>query len=346
MKPYRLLILSLIKNPTPSSELSGNCFERIAADVFTEFKKLPHVETYILDVESGFFNDDFNKYTSENELSIANLRPDTDAILFIGYDETNRLRFDVLREKTGYKFISSLLEIQVNHVDWCFYFRNDRGVNTVNSTFIGAPCAKKMMINIPKKKAVVLDHWTGRIVDESSKDKYIIASYGKSIGKPGVGVPYQADNFDWLVRVLEWLEDIKDSYEIRRMTRFINLGCEYEEELNVIPKRPYEIIVPPTCYGDYLKATADVETFIANHQEGYGYGIIDMVARGIRVISPPGFLSADFVSRFQIPIYHDKDSFLSLVTSKSEERWNSEIDNCTDWSDVVRIIDSKFQEHI
>jgi hypothetical protein len=82
------------------------------------------------------------------------------------------------------------------------------------------------------------------------------------------------------------------------------------------------------------------------HYESYGYGILDMIARGIRVVVPDTFIHTQYADLY-MPKFSDKQSLLNILrTPPDEEGLKSNIRKLTDYSEVVRIIDEQIRRMI
>lgn len=243
-----------------------------------------------------------------------NIQGYADLILFVGYTAIwNKiaLRLPEIKKRTGCRRIATLSDYSfflnrdgiVTRPDWAFCFLDD-GVRY--STVIHGPFVREYFVNEPKEKIILMDHgWVHK------KDTEL----------------------EWTFRISDWLEPLKGRYKIIRMVRF----PEYE----MPTMKPHEIAMPAVPFIEYLKQTNHVESFVTTHLESYGFQVIDMVARGIRVASPVGFLHNGLVSRFQLPLFRNREELLGIVDSPLEPRWSEMVGRCTDYSDVTRMIVSK-----
>jgi hypothetical protein len=102
--------------------------------------------------------------------------------------------------------------------------------------------------------------------------------------------------------------------------------------------KPHEKTLFPVPFDEYLKQTNRVETFIVTHRECYGYNVIDMLARGIRVVAPEGFLHPTLTNRFKIPVFWNAEELQKIVRSPLKPYWNLFINRCTDYSQMASII--------
>ena len=82
----------------------------------------------------------------------------------------------------------------------------------------------------------------------------------------------------WLNRLYEWFQGYGGT--VAQMESLLN------EERAKISVPDWVHKVPKAGYPEYLKLTAPYENFIVTHVGSYEHSIIDMAARGIRVLVP------------------------------------------------------------
>jgi hypothetical protein len=255
----------------------------------------------------------FHQVHYPNEI-IWNDLPKADAVLFLGLTESwEELKKDKVRQVTSCKKLFTICEFPlISGADWSFSF----GVKSSGEriTLIPLPIYKKLYQNIPKiTKSIMVDHW-------------------------------QADNnWDWTYKIEEWLEEMKDEFMIYRQVQdepSVEVG---ERQARI---SPYLKQLKQLSFLEYLKATDTLETFIVTHYESYGYGILDMIARGIRVVVPDTFIHTQYADLY-MPKFSDKQSLLNILrTPPDEEGLKSNIRKLTDYSEVVRIIDEQIRRMI
>jgi hypothetical protein len=308
--PYNLMILGVVGKSGLDVYKTQCCFENITSVVYPEFKKLSHVKNV-------FVIDNYIDDTSSLPPGTVHLRresdytklPHADFILYIDWDNSRLVPFDKIEQLTGAKRVVSLLEISVSFVDWCFAFRKYSHPDI--TTVIPLPCAKSVYTRVPKKKKIIIDHfWAERDLGDQ----------------------------EWTMRISDWLAEISDKYEIVRMTRW--------QEIERKMMKSHEIELPHCLYGEFLEKSNDAETFVVTRPESYGFGVLDMIGRGIRVVAPVNCLPPDITVPLKIPTFCTKEELLKIVTAPVEPWWEKAVDLCTDYSDVVRIIDEKFQEYL
>jgi len=138
---------------------------------------------------------------------------------------------------------------------------------------------------------------------------------------------------DWTRQIIDVLaQEFQGSREIAKL--FVS-GMPHPETIKILPKM---------AFFKYLEETAAFETFIVTHKGSYNATVIDMLARGIRVLSPEGFVPGYNIRRFGIQTFTTLEQMIALL----KEPYNSEIGGknrglCTDMGDAVKIMDSKFK---
>jgi hypothetical protein len=106
-----------------------------------------------------------------------------------------------------------------------------------------------------------------------------------------------------------------------------------------------------------MEKTSQIETFILTHPGSYENSVIDMVARGIRVLVPidqgtfkrydktEGFVPIEIINDFELGTFKNKEQLINLI-KKPIDNSNIEkhISMMTDMKEAVSIIDKTFQE--
>jgi hypothetical protein len=142
---------------------------------------------------------------------------------------------------------------------------------------------------------------------------------------------------DWLPKLYEWLEPLKD----RTIAQLRHPLCESV----ALPLWVYS--VPQVNYPAYLDQTASYETFIMTHPGSYEHSIIDMAARGIRILVPFGdgrpFCNPSIIEDLALETFSTGEELLHLLTSTAKYI-SSPPDRFTDMSAVVAQIDHYCQE--
>jgi hypothetical protein len=113
---------------------------------------------------------------------------------------------------------------------------------------------------------------------------------------------------DWLPRLYEWLAPLKD----RTIAQLRHPLCES------VPLPPWVHSIPQANYPTYLAQTATYETFIMTHPGSYEHSIIDMAARGIRVLVPFGdgrpFCNPSIIEDLGLETFSTGEELLSLLS--------------------------------
>lgn len=172
------------------------------------------------------------------------------------------------------------------------------------------PCDKDLMVNKPK--------WPGLILVDHSWEAF-----------------WGTEN-DWTPRIEAWVREI-----VGPELRPSRLVCDQADADHASADF---LLVPPAPYEEYLATTGAVERFIVTHRECHPWGVIDMAARGIQVLSPPGFVPQPIVDRLGIPIFSSKEELRTILARTVGEEWNHKIDLCTDYADIAVAMDRQFQE--
>lgn len=238
------------------------------------------------------------------------LLPKVDMVLFCGLTTTwEQIDFAKLRQATGFKKVISYLEGAMKGADWAFSFR-EGGNPGQHSTFIPTPIEKKLYKNVPKEpKTILLDH----CMCETSPC--------------------------WLHCIEAWLSTFQKHYKIYRLRQ-----SRLEKATKM---KPYIIPIDETTFLQYLKATDKIETYIVTHPESYGFSNLDMLARGIRVLTPPDFLNKKAFEIFHLPTFRNIfECHQQIKTPIDTTYWNNQIDKMTDYSKIIELIDKKMRQFL
>jgi len=205
--------------------------------------------------------------------------------------------------KTKYKRVYSFLELgELCDFSFIFYPLHHKQ-KPENCCLVPAPYAGRFYKNVEKeKKSLLLDHsaWLGQPED-------ILFAQERSH------------------EIYTWLDALKDEFKIYSLVYGAQQGSR---ALEILPE--YVTPIMPCPFMDYLEKTEKMETFVVTHKGSYNLSVIDMLVRGIRVISYPNFIPTFNIERFGIPLYTDEQSFLSTVRAPvNVDHWNKQINNCT-----------------
>jgi len=235
-----------------------------------------------------------------------------DFILFIGYISNYASALE-LYPLTKKKKIITLSEFRDNNKDgWCFTFVKQYGIND-RMTYVPSPCCKRLYRpNAKIPKTILIDHYW----------------------EPALNTL-----LDWSNSIQKWIAPLSKEYKIYRLVRFDG------EDKTLLP---HEIPIKTTYFDEYLESIRSMETFIVTHRESYGYGNIDNIALGTRVLAPPNFISrADFIDYFNLSTFSNEKELLRLITQPVDRKiLDSNIDKCTDYGVVANMIHQKFLEFL
>lgn len=303
---------NLIKNKFESV----NCFKFLTSCLVDEFEKMGVECCSVQSVR-------YDKKTNSLYYNWEDFPTDIDATIYSACSFKND--FKKIKELTK-KPLFSLLDVPMQGVDWAFYFAGSNKNVEPNTTLISCPVHKQMCKNIPKKKKIIIDHYL-----KPDRDIWGINSITKTKEKT-----------DLTYEISEWLTELKDEYEIIRKTGFNKINKAVFFEKDTI--KPHEKILFKCSMEKYLKETDDADVYIATHYESCGYEIPEAAARGIRVFAPKNFLCPDFVEKLGIKTFKNKEELIKLIKTPRENYWNNNINNCTDYSEVAKIIINKIKE--
>lgn len=103
--------------------------------------------------------------------------------------------------------------------------------------------------------------------------------------------------------------------------------------------------IPLAGFPTYLAATSDIETFVVTHQGSYNHSLIDMAARGTRIVcyadTVAPALAADLGA---VVVRTDEEMRAALLASPDADSLAAAIDRMTDLLEVTCIIDRWIQE--
>ena len=192
---------------------------------------------------------------------------------------------------------------------------------------------------------------------ESSPECYIPYPCSKSLFKYKEKIPKtillddhnQEIGFgkDMSAQIVNWLKEfVDDGYKIYQLTKKGDI--------------PHSKIIKPMfkCnYKEYMEKTSQIETFILTHPGSYENSVIDMVARGVKVLVPidqgtfkrydksEGFVPKEIIQDFNLKTFKNKEELIGVIKKPFD---NSNIKRyismMTDMEEVVSIIDKTFQE--
>lgn len=174
----------------------------------------------------------------------------------------------------------------------------------------------------PDKCAVVPAPYAGRFYKNVEKEpKSLLLDHSAWLGQ-------SSDMIEARERsplIYKWLDSLKDEYKIYSLVYGAQQG---KLALQLLPD--YVTPIMPCPFISYLEKTDRMETFVVTHKGSYNLSVVDMLVRGIRVLSYPEFIPAYNVERFGIPLYLDEKTFVAKVKEPiDKEQWNTQIHKCT-----------------
>lgn len=327
MNPYRLWLISETKPESPDEIHSSN--QMIAWGLLTGFAQLPHVA--VTHSRTQPREQDVQGKEWEAEIEAA---PDADFTLIHSYTPAPIFdKMPLIRQKTRGQILW-MSECPYPHMDHCFTFLPFFGSEQILFPAL-LPVMNESMVGVQRMPgSILLDH-----------------AWGWAEGHKYRGGP---DPNLWCTRLYKWLEPWKDLIVVGQLER------PEHERLAGITIPDWVRRVPGAFYPEYLRATAPYENFIMTHPGSYEHSIIDMVARGIRVLVPTPtvrhvhrdgwaivqagrpFAPLDTIARFQLPMFSSKSELLdTLNTPFNGSSWR---ELCTDMSAVAKQVDSYCQK--
>ena len=211
-------------------------------------------------------------------------------VVYIGTD-SDRMDFREIKSKTGCKKIVNLRESYLKEADYNYVF------NPVNklkdSKLIKFPAPLQLLKNTQKEsKTILIDHYL-----EPNNTK-----------------------IDWTNRIVEWVRTVKDEFRVYRMIRFSPKSGYSAKVDEVETIKDFEVPIIYAPYPEYLNITNSIETFIVTHHECYPHSVIDMVARGIRVMSPPNMIPKVMTDELGIVVFHNKQDFINKLKQQINKK--------------------------
>jgi hypothetical protein len=234
--------------------------------------------------------------------------PQVDAVLFWGVPQIwTSYDHRRLRRATECRAIITVCERPIRgSSDWRFVFTG-QGKSTTRVT---APVWKQVYNYAEKSpKTILIDHW-----DQDTPS-------------------------DWTLEIEKWIQEFSPEFHIARYVqdgdRPILQGGEKSSETRQLRRAPYS---------EWLAATDRFETFVMTHRESYGYAVLDMFARGTRVVCPTPFVPSHFKDRFFIDTFDTKQELVEILRRRPDPlKLIKNKFGLSDWIDVVKLIDDRFQ---
>lgn len=234
--------------------------------------------------------------------------PQVDAVLFWGVPQI-WMSYDHrrLRRATGCQAIITVGERAIRKSsDWRFVFAG-QGKST---THVTAPVWKQIYNYAEKApKTILIDHW-----DQDTPS-------------------------DWTFEIVKWIQELSPEFHITWYVqdgnrKMLQDGGEFSG-MQQLCRAPYS---------EWLAATDRLETFVMTHRESYGYAVLDMFARGTRVVCPTPFVPSHFKDKFYIDTFDTKQELVEILRQRPDPLKLTENKlGLSDWADIIKLIDDRFQ---
>ena len=136
----------------------------------------------------------------------------------------------------------------------------------------------------------------------------------------------------------EYIKDLNPEYTFYQLTKDGKTVADYIKPIMM------------GNYQEYMERTAQIETFIQCHRGSYEHSVIDMAARGIRVLIPDHpewgiYVNEHLVKHLSLPTFKNYKELVHLIkVPETKLFWDSKINDMTEMKDCVAIIDKHFQE--
>jgi hypothetical protein len=327
VKPYHLWLISETKPESPDEIHSSN--QMIAWGLLSGFSKLPHVILTHCRTQPRDYD-----VTGTDWKAALDAQPPVDFTLVHSYTPAPIFEhMSLIRAKTS-RQVMWMSELPYNIFDYSFTFLPCSG----NGEQIPLPALcdvlNASMAGVKKLPgSVLLDH-----------------AWGWTDGSKCDG----EDPNLWCNRLYQWLAPHKDLRVVAQLER------PAHEEMAGITIPNWVRRVPGAFYPDYLRATAPYENFVMTHPGSYEHSIIDMAARGIRVLVPSPtvnhmhrdgwavvnagrhFAPQDTITRLGLPIFRNREEFLSLLNTPFDGSGWGKL--CTDLPQMAARIDAHCQQ--
>jgi hypothetical protein len=146
---------------------------------------------------------------------------------------------------------------------------------------------------------------------------------------------------DWSSRIQEWLlRDDGPAAATGMVYQLDRAGQGGERHNSITP-------IPEASYRAYLQMTERMETFIVTHRGSYEHSVIDMAARGTRVLVPESdgapFIPRELVARLGLETFKNRGDLENLLAHPKPPDPQTVLRHCTDMPQVVSIIDRTIQ---
>lgn len=316
MKPYRLLLISCYKPDKPEGIKCSN--QMLAWGLWNEFSKLPHVTL-----------------TYQNSDVPLGPQPPVDFTLMHCYFSAPILsQMNDVRALTAKRVInfmelglpSEVVDHNFTYLPWQSHWAP---TEVINFPYVGS------LLKLDKP----VEKWTGSVLLDHAWPISLL----------------QGPQELWLDRLHGWLEPTRNSRTIGQLRRNgvdINPATTVQGRVvdAVASKQPPEWVrsIPETSYPEYLAATAPYENFVLTHPGSYEHSIIDMLARGIRVLVPvqngKSFAPQAIVNQLRLPTFRTSEELQEQLRAPFEDNWRLQL--LTDMPEIVCRIDAYCQREM
>jgi hypothetical protein len=292
---YRLRLISERQPETPAQIHSSN--QMVAWGLWSELSKFPHITLSHYKAELGWSD------TYEEWLTGLREMPEADFTLIHSYTPSSILtELGTVRAKTR-QHVLWMSEYSYPGVDRCF-------------TFLPCPNAEQVplpaLLNVLDNSLVGVEKYPGSVLLDHAWGW--LPGYDNYVGSP--------PNL-WLNRFYDWFQGYKG---VVGQLESVN---NEERSKTVIPDWVKKI--PNSFFTDYLKLTAHFENYVMTHPGTYEHSIIDMAARGIRVLVPTPtvphyhkdgwaitrggepFAPPDTIERLNLQTFSSKEELLDIL---------------------------------
>ena len=307
MKPYRLLLVLYERKPdTPAGIHCSN--QMIGWGLWTEFSKMRHVTLGYQLAEPQ--NGDVAGWEAGLEAM-----PGQDFILIHSYTPGSIFnKMELLHKKARQVLWTS--ENSFAWMDRCFtYLPPEQCLHPSSCEQVPLPCLKD-------------------VIEESRR-----GSPGKAHGSVLLDHAYNVPDKGWLWcdRLYQWLEPLRGTRMIGQME------SPGHEALAGVRIPDWVRRVPNSFYLDYLRDTAPYENYVMTHPGSYEHSIVDMVARGTRVLVPTmqgrTFAPRDTVGRLGLPVFSNGEELLEQLDVPHDGR-DEKLGLCTGMPEYAAQIDA------
>jgi hypothetical protein len=309
------IILLNRQGHSPITDLTQvwHCFQMLTYGLSISFNKIEGIEVS---------QENFYKYIISKKTDFSSF-PECDVViqLSISKDFTEEL-YNQIKKKC--KLFVSFKENTALYCDYSFFLGH--GTETEKAMRVSTPYTPEFYQNIEKEsKSILLDH-----------------PYNKFWKK----LPQR----DWSKKIWKWIESLKEEYKIYtllKQTRDED-GDWKEEALKILPKYIIPLYDDKSTdnqswnFKEYLEKTNKFEQFIVTVHGSYNYSVVDMIARGIRVLSPKGFVYNKTIETFR----DEKELIKLLKMPLDKTLLKNQLDKCISLDGVAKIMLNYFRKRL